>query len=77
MGASQVMGEVFREARREGWSVEKTKGGHVRLRHPDVEGFIIAPKTTRSHDAPRNALALMRRALRDGRVRKVEHGRRG
>jgi hypothetical protein len=33
--------------RNSGWTIEQTRGGHLKLRHPDAAGFVIASNTPR------------------------------
>jgi predicted RNA binding protein YcfA (HicA-like mRNA interferase family) len=61
MAASKDFKKMLREAQRQGWRVEQTKGGHWRLYAPDGEHIVHAagtPSDTRSLD---NTLAQMRR----------------
>jgi predicted RNA binding protein YcfA (HicA-like mRNA interferase family) len=50
----------------EGWQATRTARGHIRLRHPRAARAVIAPGTPGDWRSVRNALAEMRRALRDG-----------
>jgi hypothetical protein len=48
-----------------GWLLEPTNGGHLKLRHPDADEFIIAAKSPRGGTrALRNTVARARRLLR-------------
>ena len=58
--------EFLRRARRDGWQASPTRGGHIRLEHPDAAGPVIAPSTPSDHRAMANAMAEMRRKLRQG-----------
>lgn len=58
--------EFLRRARRDGWQASPTRGGHIRLEHPDAAGPVIAPSTPSDHRAMANAMAEMRRQLRQG-----------
>jgi predicted RNA binding protein YcfA (HicA-like mRNA interferase family) len=50
--------------RNSGWTIEQTRGGHLRLRHPDAAGFVIASNTPRDGvRALRNVIADARRKL--------------
>lgn len=61
--------EFLRRARRDGWQASPTRGGHIRLEHPDAAGPVIAPSTPSDHRAMANAMAEMRRQLRAGEGR--------
>lgn len=56
-------GELVRRVRREGWTVEPTRGGHLRLRHP-CGGLVHAASTPSDRRAVANTLAECRRELR-------------
>lgn len=56
--------EFLRRARRDGWQASPTRGGHIRLEHPDAAGPVIAPSTPSDHRGLANTLAEMRRQLR-------------
>jgi hypothetical protein len=50
--------------RNSGWTIEQTRGGHLKLRHPDAAGFVIASNTPRDGvRALRNVIADTRRKL--------------
>lgn len=65
--------EFLRRARRDGWQASPTRGGHVRLEHPDAAGPVIAPSTPSDHRAMANAMAEMRRKLRQGQGDQVDN----
>jgi predicted RNA binding protein YcfA (HicA-like mRNA interferase family) len=56
--------DVAKLARQEGWSIEVTGGGHVRLTHPRAKRYVIASYTTTDWHALKKVRAAMRRALR-------------
>lgn len=63
--------ETAKFLRREaaGWQAERTRGGHLRLRHPDAGWPVILAATPSDRRGLRNTLSEMRRALRAGSVR--------
>jgi predicted RNA binding protein YcfA (HicA-like mRNA interferase family) len=50
-------------AKRAGWTISTTGGGHLRLEHPEANGPVITGSTPSDHRAIRNAVAQMKRAL--------------
>lgn len=52
--------------RRDGWSVERTNGGHLRLVHADASAPVFAAATPGDQRAWRNLCAQMRRVLPAG-----------
>jgi predicted RNA binding protein YcfA (HicA-like mRNA interferase family) len=56
--------DLLREARRNGWSVTRTGGDHLRLQHPQAAGPVFAGSTPSDHRAIRHVRAEMRRQLR-------------
>jgi len=61
-------------ARRQGWCVERTGGGHMRFRSPDPTApFIITSSTPSDQRAVRNMRAMLRRAGLDMRSRHEQH----
>lgn len=55
------METVIRDARRQGWRVEHTRGGHWRLYSPDGAGIIHVSGTPGDARAVLKAVATMRR----------------
>jgi len=55
--------ELLRWAEAAGWRVQFTRGGHLRLRHPDG-GVVVAASTPSDQRALANLRAQMRRAER-------------
>jgi predicted RNA binding protein YcfA (HicA-like mRNA interferase family) len=51
-------------AKRAGWTISTTNGGHLRLEHPEANGPVITGSTPSDHRAIHQARAAMRRALR-------------
>jgi predicted RNA binding protein YcfA (HicA-like mRNA interferase family) len=49
-----------------GWTVEQTRGGHYRLRHPNG-AIVFTPTTPSCHRSLQNTASELRRALRRGR----------
>jgi hypothetical protein len=60
-------------AKRAGWMVSVTNGGHLRLEHPQASGPVIASATSSDRRALYNTRADMRRAL--PKRTKAERGR--
>ena len=57
-------GELLREARRQGWRVERRCGcGHLLLRHPEAARAVVISGTPGSPRSVRNDRAQLRRAL--------------
>jgi predicted RNA binding protein YcfA (HicA-like mRNA interferase family) len=53
--------QVVRAAWRQGWRVEKTKGGHWKLYSPNGLDIVIASGTPRSHRSVEETIAELRR----------------
>ncbi len=64
MSASNEMKEARRQLERQGFSATKTRGGHWRFEHPDMDGPVFAPDTPSDHRGLRNFLAVLRRKMR-------------
>lgn len=64
MSASSQMKEVRRQLGRYGFSVTKTRGGHWRFEHPDMDGPVFAPDTPSDHRGIKNLHAMLRRKMR-------------
>ncbi|MGG5810956.1 hypothetical protein [Falsiroseomonas sp. CW058] len=58
------MSEHLRRWRSQGWQIEQTGGGHLRLRHPEATGVAFTSKTPGDHRAIANTDAQLRRLLR-------------
>jgi predicted RNA binding protein YcfA (HicA-like mRNA interferase family) len=56
--------DLLREAKRDGWSVTRTGGDHLRLEHPEARGPVFTGSTPSDHRAIRHTRAEMRRQLR-------------
>jgi hypothetical protein len=52
--------EILREARRQGWRVRLTRGGHYKLYAPDGENIVTTGSTPSSPSSIRELLAHMR-----------------
>ncbi|HMR34491.1 MAG TPA: type II toxin-antitoxin system HicA family toxin [Geminicoccaceae bacterium] len=59
----KLTNELIRTARRLGWRVEPTHGGHLRLKHPSG-ALVFAGSMPSDRRSLANALATMRRELR-------------
>ena len=64
LSASSQMKETLRELEREGFNATKTRGGHWRLVHPDMDGPVFCPDTPSDHRAIKNLHATLRRKMR-------------
>lgn len=64
MSSSNRMKETRRELERQGFTATKTRGGHWRFEHPDVQGPVFAPDTPSDHRGIKNLQALVRRKMR-------------
>ena len=58
--------DVLAQAKRDGWRVEHTRGGHLRLRHPAATTSVVTSSTASDWRAGRNLAAELRRALAPG-----------
>lgn len=64
--------EYIRRWKDQGWAIEKTNGGHLRLTHPDTPEVVFAPSTPSDHRAGLNTEARLKRLLRSTVVPVVE-----
>ena len=64
--------QFLRIARRQGWEVEPLRGGHLRLRHPEAERFVIMAASPSCRRAYANVQSEMRRALRQSPTNRGE-----
>jgi predicted RNA binding protein YcfA (HicA-like mRNA interferase family) len=64
MSASNQMKEARRELERQGYMASKTRGGHWRFDHPDMDGPVFAPDTPSDHRGIKNLRAMLRRKTR-------------
>lgn len=64
MSASSQMKEVRRDLERRGFNISKTRGGHWRFDHPNMDGPVFGPDTPSDHRGIKNLLAQIRRKLR-------------
>ena len=58
------MKEARRQLARQGFTATKTRGGHWRFEHPDMEGPVFAPDTPSDHRGMKNLFAMLRRKMR-------------
>jgi predicted RNA binding protein YcfA (HicA-like mRNA interferase family) len=56
--------DLIRAAKREGWEVSTTDGGHLRLEHPEASGRVITGSTPSDRRALYHARAAMKRVRR-------------
>lgn len=64
MSGSSQMKELRRVLEREGFTTTKTRGGHWRIEHPDMDGAVFAPDTPSDHRGLKNLRSLIRRKMR-------------
>jgi predicted RNA binding protein YcfA (HicA-like mRNA interferase family) len=57
------LARLLRDAEERGWTVHRTRGGHVRLKHPGG-GLVVASSTPSDWREVRNTVARMARAER-------------
>jgi predicted RNA binding protein YcfA (HicA-like mRNA interferase family) len=62
---SYLMVEYRRDLERNGFSVALTRGGHIRISHPYMNGAVFAASTPSDHRAIHNLRALIRRKMRE------------
>lgn len=62
---ARTVSNELRKWRNQGWYAEKTNGGHIRLRHPDVSQVVHIASTPSDHRAMKNIDALLKRTLRN------------
>lgn len=55
--------KLWRQLRRQGFAVERTHGGHMRITHPRMTGPVFASSTPSDWHSLRNLQATLRRAL--------------
>jgi predicted RNA binding protein YcfA (HicA-like mRNA interferase family) len=60
MSLKKELREILREARRQGWRVERTRGGHYMLYAPDGKNIVVAASTPGKQSSIRETLAEMR-----------------
>jgi predicted RNA binding protein YcfA (HicA-like mRNA interferase family) len=63
------MKEARRALERQGFIATKTRGGHWRFEHPDLDSPVFAPDTPSDHRGLKNMHALLRRKMRASSVR--------
>lgn len=61
---SRKVRELVEWATDNGWTVEKTNGGHLRYTHPDVKMPVFGAHSPSDHRSVRNMRARLKRALR-------------
>ncbi|MCO5961084.1 type II toxin-antitoxin system HicA family toxin [Sinorhizobium meliloti] len=64
MAASSQMKEARRLLERQGFIATKTRGGHWRFEHPNMNGPVFAPDTPSDHRGMNNLFATLRRKMR-------------
>ena len=60
------MAKYWRQLSFDGYSVENTRGGHVRITHPNIKGAIFAAATPSNWRSLQNLLALLKRKRQSG-----------
>jgi len=61
--ASSQMKALLRQLERQGFCASKTRGGHWRLEHPDLNGPVFAPDTPSDHRSIKNLQGIIRRKM--------------
>ena len=61
MSLHKEMKQTVRQYRRLGFSVSRTRRGHLRFEHPSMEGRVIGSSTPSDRRANRNLKAKIRR----------------
>ena len=59
--------KFYRGLEREGFSVTKTNGGHMRIERDDLSGPVFGPSTPGDRGGWRNVVAKIRRMMREGK----------
>lgn len=57
--------KLWRQLRRQGFAVERTNGGHVRIARADMAFPVIASASPSDYHGLRNVQAQIRRALKE------------
>jgi hypothetical protein len=52
--------KIVRDLRRQGFTIVRTRRGHLKISQPGVDGFVIAPGNTGDWRQPRNTKAKLR-----------------
>ncbi len=65
MSASTEMKKVRRRLERLGFIATKTRSGHWKFGHPNMEGVVFAAGTPSDHRAIKNFLAELQRKTRE------------
>ena len=55
--------QLWRRLRRQGFTVERTEGGHYRITHPSMASPVFGPSTPSDTHSLRNLQAKLRRAM--------------
>lgn len=58
--------KLWRQFRRQGFTVERTNGDHMRITHPAMHGPVISSSTPSDWHSLRNLQAQVRRAMKEG-----------
>lgn len=67
MSASSRMKQLRRALEKEGFTATKTRGGHWRFDHPEMDGPVFAPDTPSDYRGLKNLRATIRRKMRVAR----------
>jgi predicted RNA binding protein YcfA (HicA-like mRNA interferase family) len=62
---SKLARETALTAQAMGYTVEWTRGGHLRARHPATRAVVIFSNTSTSASGQKNALAALRRGVKN------------
>jgi len=64
MSAHSTMTKLLRALEREGFVATRTNGGHLRIEHPAMSGYVFGPSTPSDSRGIKNLLATLKRKLR-------------
>ena len=64
MPSSSQMKEARRQLERDGFTATKTRGGHWKFEHPDMDGPVFTADTPSDHRGIKNFHAMLRRKMR-------------
>lgn len=64
MSAHSTMTKLLRDLEREGYTATRTNGGHLKIRHPQMNGCVFGPSTPSDGRGLKNLVAILKRKLR-------------
>lgn len=65
MSFTREADKLWRRLRRQGFTVERTNGGHVRITHPAMHQPVFTSATPSDARSLNNVVALLRRTLKE------------